>query len=87
MHLNALLIRLGIWVRHGAQGQRKTGYTWASRLTDAQLWRLHDQAKANWKNRLAKIHPDHGGTHEEAAVLNAFWARAKVLFARLGIKE
>lgn len=52
---------------------------------ESLLWDLFEESRRCWLNKVKKLHPDKGGTHESCAVYNAVWARARELFIRRGI--
>lgn len=48
-----------------------------------QEW--YERAKTKYRKQIKQVHPDHGGTEEEAARLNLAWARLRILFMRRGV--
>ncbi len=53
----------------------------------AEKFDLYDAAKARWKERIARAHPDRGGSHEQAAAINRLWAIIQERFAAFGIPQ
>lgn len=74
-------------IPHSPIGSRQRGPGAICLASEGQLWDWHEAVKATWRERITKAHPDNGGRHEEAALLNRAWDRTKDLFGRLGIGE
>lgn len=55
------------------------------RASESHLWGYLEEARNNHRRLIRQHHPDRGGSHEKAAVLNAAWKRTRELLARKGI--
>lgn len=51
-----------------------------------QMWDWLEQARNNHRRLIRVHHPDRGGSHERAAVLNSTWKRVQELMKRRGIE-
>jgi len=68
--------------RKGVHTQRVTGF-WQQREDVMQA--LADDMRLIYHAHIAQVHPDHGGTHEAAALLVQAFTRARQLFRAHGI--
>ena len=55
------------------------------RATEPHLWDYLEQARNNHRRLILQHHPDRGGCHEMAALINSAWQRVKELLARKGV--
>lgn len=51
----------------------------------SDLWRVADAARTCYRNVVKLAHPDAGGSHEQAVLLNHHWDKLKRWFGLRGI--
>ena len=83
MKLSELLARLGVKGVKGANHYDKVLV--GHKPTIARIWDLFSEAKRIWRERIAREHPDRGGSHEQAAIINSLWDNIERRFNKMGI--
>lgn len=53
--------------------------------SESDLWQWLDTSKRNHRRLIRQHHPDKGGCHDYAAMINAAWDRVQELIARRGV--
>lgn len=92
MHIRAALIALGV-PEHLIPGRSTCAMNTRVRrrtfkcATYEELVNLYYVARSVYRTRIRCVHPDVGGTVEQAARINLLWSRIKKLFAAHGITE
>lgn len=89
MRLPGLLLQLGFSRKEVYRRKKNPLPLLCNRPWDRRnewtLKELYLQALSKYKARIKTVHPDYGGTHDEAVHYNQLWKRIKYLLKRRGL--